>query len=260
MKLRLLLLVAGTLPAHVLAQSPAEPALPSPPSRTSIVQNDEREAAIQAHEAIVHAKWNICVDVQMVSLDEMKALDLISEFQSDDDQKIEVAWTKLQAMIKTKEGTLLGWPMVRMVDGDRATTESAVEKRYATEFTPPEDRTPPIPVDKPAVETALPSAFETRNVGVTLDVEARVLDDGKRVYRNVSPQRVELLEMEKNESPKAKDNTVVQVPQPKFGNTRTTQSLTIKSGQRFLLAVHKLGDSPNQVELCLVHAIFAKAE
>jgi hypothetical protein len=254
------LLIAGALSQIASAQTPAETTTSPAPSRAPVDQKAACEAAIQTHEAVVHAKWNICVDVQMVTLEEAKALDLITEFQSDDDQKIEVVWAKLQTMIKAREATLLGWPMVRMVDGDRATTESAVEKRYATEFTLPEDRTPPIPADKPAVETAIPSAFETRNVGVTLNVEARVLDDGKRVYLNVSPARVELLEMEKNESPKAKDNTIVQVPQPRFGNTRTTQSLTIKSGQRFLLAVHKLGDSPNQFELCLVHAIFAKAE
>ncbi|MEI9894580.1 MAG: hypothetical protein WDN28_12020 [Chthoniobacter sp.] len=69
---------------------------------------------------------------------------------------------------------------------------------------------------------ALTTAFETRNVGVTLEAEATVLDNGKRIHVSVVPQRVTLVEMEPNDTALPEKNIVVRIPQPLFSTAKTT--------------------------------------
>jgi hypothetical protein len=276
-RLALLLLALSALQACGFTQSATPAASPAPPEPTtaetslppsspsSKVAEDEWKAR---REATLNAKWNVCVDVQMVMTEEAKALELIPDLQSDDERKVESAWAKLQEMIKAKEATLLGWPMVRAVDGDRAVSETILEKRYPTEFEPPQEpqtfgppsAPPHLDPNKPVVENGLPTAFETRNIGVTLEVEAHVLGDGKRIHLDLVPQRVELLEMGKNESVLTKRNVIVQVRQPLFSTTKTTENVTLKNGQRLLIGVHKLAKPAGQIEFHIVHAVAAEAE
>jgi hypothetical protein len=234
--------------------------MPAPPSG----RDDWKARA----EAAIHSKWNICVDVQMVAMEEAKALDLIPDLQSEDRTKVEGAWAKIQAMIKAKEAILMGWPMVRSVDGMRSVSESIVEQRYPTEFEPQlplvsGNAAPPppgAPAEKPVMKNAIPTAFETRNVGVMLEVVATVLDEGRRVHLEIEPQRVELLEMEKNESVLANGKIIMDTPQPLFGRIEETQSLTLANGQRQLIGVHALAKPANYIELHLVRAVVTKSE
>ena len=118
MKITVLLLLAmGVLQAGSFGQTPPSP--PTPNS-TDVEARVRREEATRVEQERIHSKWNVCVDVQMVAMDEAKALDLMPDLQSDDEVKMEAAWTKIQVMIKVKDATLLGWPMVRAVDGDRS--------------------------------------------------------------------------------------------------------------------------------------------
>ena len=182
-------------------------------------------------------------------------------------------WVKIQGIIKDKKAILLAWPMVRTVDRNRSISESIVEKRNPTECEAP---LPPSPAPGPPVlpatpppasekllvdhEKAVPTGFETRNLGATLEVEATVLDEGKRVFLSLVPQRVELLEMESYQSSVAHGKMMVDTPQPIFGTTKTTLSFKVESGQRQLVGVHKLNKPANYVELHLVRAVVTKAE
>ncbi len=207
----------------------------------------------------------------MVSLEEAQALDLIPDLQSDDPAKADAACARVQAMIKSKQATLLAWPMVKLADGDRSTSETISEKRYPTEFEPPQEQaagpaatTPPMlpprtPADTPLPENIVGTTFETRNVGPTLEVEARVRDEGKRVYLNLVSQRVELIEMEKFENI-VTQHKVVQATQPLFADSKSTITLTVQSGQRQLIGVHKLGKPANQIEFHLVRAVVSKTD
>jgi hypothetical protein len=217
----------------------------------------------------------------MVAIEEGKALDLIPELQSGEQARVEAAWGKLQAMIRAREATLLGWPMVRAVDGDRSVSESILEQRYPTEFQPPlpaplEAAAPvargaaaaaPNPLvdakpadEKPTLKNIVPVSFETRNTGATFEVEATVLDEGKRVHLDLVPQRVELIAMEKNESVMDHGKTIVQALQPLFATSKTTTSLTMRNGERQLVGVHKLVKPAGYIELHLVRAVVTKSE
>ncbi len=269
-------------PEPASASSPAAAALKAPGDSVadSSVRKEAEDQWKARKEAAIHSKWNISVDVQMVAVEEGKALELIPDLQSGEQASVEAAWNKLQAMIKAKEAILMGWPMVRLVDTNRSVSESILEQRYPTEFQPPlpstpdaakppaeravSEQKPPVDqkpaADQPTMKNAVPTAFETRNLGTTLEVEANVLDEGKRVHLDLAPQRVELIAMEKNGSELDQGKTIVQTPQPLFGSSKTQQSLTVHNGERQLIAVHKLTKPAGYIELHLVRALVTKSE
>jgi hypothetical protein len=55
-------------------------------------------------------------------------------------------------------------------------------------------------------------------------------------------------------------NKVVAVTQPLFADSKSTITLTVQSGQRQLIGVHKLAKPPNQIEFHLVRAVVTKTD
>src|SRR5204862_3362121 len=108
---------------------------------------------------------------------------------------------KFQVVIRArnqKKGIdLLSAPRVTTKSGQRAVIEIVREFRYPTQFTPPQ--VPSITgggsgtgtVSISVVTPTTPTAFETRNTGVTLEVEPVVGPDGVTIDLNLVPQVVE---------------------------------------------------------------------
>jgi len=108
----------------------------------------------------------------------------------------------IRALNQKKGVDLLSAPKVTTKSGQRAVIEIVREFRYPTSFTPPQvpaiaatttTTNPllpaaPIPV---VVTPSTPKDFETRNTGVTLEVEPVVGSDGMTVDLNLVPQVVE---------------------------------------------------------------------
>jgi bla regulator protein BlaR1 len=80
------------------------------------------------------------------------------------------------------EVALISAPRVTTKSGQRAAIEITREFRYGVAFTP----------DQNYPDGLLPTSFETRNVGVTLEVEPAVSPDGASVDLQLVPQIVEL--------------------------------------------------------------------
>jgi general secretion pathway protein D len=104
----------------------------------------------------------------------------------------------IRALNQKKGIDLLSAPRVTTKSGQRAVIEIVREFRYPTQFQPPQ-----IPqtvgntsgqgtgaVSVPVTPTT-PTAFETRNTGVTLEVEPVVGPDGVTIDLNLVPQVVE---------------------------------------------------------------------
>jgi general secretion pathway protein D len=102
----------------------------------------------------------------------------------------------IRALNQKKGVDLLSAPKVTTKSGQRAVIEIVREFRYPTTFTPPQ-----VPsftggvtggTAPPAVVTpTTPQTFETRNTGVTLEVEPVVGPDGLTIDLNLVPQVVE---------------------------------------------------------------------
>ena len=201
------------------------------------------------------AQWNVRVEVMMVDIPQAKALALIPELR--DPGKIDEAFAQVLAAIDHCQANLIGYPAVQTLDGERAVVETVIEKRYPTEFQPSAPLQPPHPPSPPSLaplppppprpapapEAAIPADFETRNAGVTLEVEPHVLQNGEWIRVSLIPQRVVF---------QGFDNFANKVVQPRFFTAKTTTTVAVHNGQRCLLAVHKLPDS--QFELFILQA------
>src|SRR5437762_334415 len=103
----------------------------------------------------------------------------------------------IRALNQKKGIDLLSAPRVTTKSGQRAVIEIVREFRYATQYTPPQ--VPSITGGGSGTGTAsisvvtptTPTAFETRNTGVTLEVEPVVGPDGVTIDLNLVPQVVE---------------------------------------------------------------------
>ena len=102
----------------------------------------------------------------------------------------------MRALNQKKGVDLLSAPSVTTKSGQRAVIEIVREFRYPTEFDPP--HVPNINggaggavVNFVPVTPTTPTAFETRNTGVTLEVEPVVGADGETIDLNLAPQVVE---------------------------------------------------------------------
>src|SRR5437763_11926120 len=103
----------------------------------------------------------------------------------------------IRALNQKKGIDLLSAPRVTTKSGQRAVIEIVREFRYATQFTPPQ--VPNITgggggtgtVSISVVTPTTPTAFETRNTGVTLEAAPVVGPDGVTIDLNLVPQVVE---------------------------------------------------------------------
>ena len=192
--------------------------------------------------------WNVRIEALMVDMSQDKALALLPDLR--DPAKIDGAVTQILAAIDHKEAILTGFPLVQTLDGERGDSEAIQEQRYPTDFEPPSEPGVfgrPKPSPSPSLHNvAVPTAFETRSVGATLDVEPHVLQNGDWIrLSNIISRRVIFLGF---------DTLAANVTSPRFVNLSTSTSITLRNGQRRLIAVHKLPHVENQIELVILQA------
>jgi general secretion pathway protein D len=162
----------------------------------------------------------------------------------------------VRALNQKKGVDLLSAPKVTTKSGQRAVIEIVREFRYPTTFTPPQvpsisSSTQIVSGVVPVVVTpTTPQSFETRNTGVTLEVEPVVGPDGVTIDLNLVPQVVEFEGFINYGSPinAVGVNTVagisVSTPvrltdnvinQPIFSTRKVTTSVNVWDGQTVVL-------------------------
>lgn len=203
-------------------------------------------------------EWSITAECQMILVPQKIALGLIAELS--DDAKIDAAWPRVQQMIEQGQIESLASLVVKGRPGGKLIAETVEAMRYATEFDPPQ-----VP-DKLPHENALevlkawpvvgvtPTAFETRNVGQTLEMEASLSGDGNWLDVKVVPQHVRFLRWAKIDAGRLPNGERLSIEQPYFHTMKNNLELRLHNGQRVLLGVHKLPE-PDQkfYELFVLH-------
>lgn len=167
----------------------------------------------------------------------------------------------VRALNQKKGVDLLSAPRVTTKSGQRAVIEIVREFRYPTQFEPPQIpqtfgggiNTDTIGIGQGAsggtfpVTPTTPTAFETRNTGVTLEVEPVVGPDGVTIDLNLVPQVVEFEGFINYGSPIQTTSTNVLgitqtniltpniINQPIFSARKVTTSVSVWDGQTVVL-------------------------
>ena len=208
------------------------------------------------------ADYNLHLDIQMISLPTEDALPLIEALR--DEARIKEAVATLQVMLAKKKATLVGWPMVITKSGTRAVSESIDEIRYPTEFSFEGPEVAALkPEEKPAAPDAAapakkedtvvaPYAFQTRNVGVTFEVEPVFDPQTKRFEIQLAPQHVSFTGFEKHVVETDGRKTIVE--QPHFYTNKITTGLSVHDGDYVFLGAFRAAEPAGAMELFILHA------
>lgn len=150
----------------------------------------------------------------------------------------------LQESIDKGKATLVESVMVTARSGQRAKAESIHEYIYPTEY----DAGSFVHSEKSlgtATKQIAPQArnFETRNVGVTLEVDPVIGSDERIIDLNLAPELVYLTGKESWGKHEA-EGSAVEVLMPSFYTVKTTTQVTLVAGEYLLMSVQ----SPRNLE------------
>jgi hypothetical protein len=220
-------------------------------------------------------------DLLVVRIPEAVAVPLIPQLR--DRQRSAKATEEILELVSRKKATLVGWPIIATKSGVRAVAEQIEEFRYATEYSGserirttegrsseannPDAPAAPANAQNSAVSSsdprkiipvlkevdAVPCAFETRNIGVTLEIEAVVRDDGKTIDISLFPQHVTLLEMRRVEIEDQKSGRKTVVQQPQFLTNKISTVMDVQNGDYTLLGTFTLKKPEGTIELFILH-------
>ena len=201
------------------------------------------------------------VDVQMVSISPLHALDLVPRLR--DPRTIEAAVAKLQSMIAKKEATLLAWPVVWTPGGQMGTAETAEEKRYPTEPGAPAGIPqgfvmPPrlfsLPPWSNLLRGGVPVAIETRRTGPMIEVEPAVADDGRSIELNAMLQYVRCAGFARFVDGKFPGAIGNHIERAEFVVTRTVSPFLVATGRAVLAGCFYFQGKVPHVELFILRA------
>ena len=212
----------------------------------------------------------VVVDMQIVTMPAQAATPLIADLR--DPKKSDAAVAQIQQMLAKKEATLIAWPMLAMQPGQQSVAEDINEVRYASEFEPPsvkidpdysstaktEKKRPPVTLSLTEF-TPTPTAFETKNTGVTLQVEPTYNAADNSWTLQYAAQRVALTGYDKTTIEIKPAGTKVTVELPKFRSNKVTSTSTIASGKSILVGVFRAIATEGEMELFILRATAAPA-
>jgi len=149
---------------------------------------------------------------------------------------------KALALAKDGRAKLLETSVVMTRPGQKATVESIREVIYPAEYSPPGLPQAPPPPKQPLIRPDLYDAWETRNVGTTLEIEPSMAENGRNIDLRFVPEIVQLLRLEtfKEYVDQWGDASI---RMPVFGTWRLNTSVSLLAGQFEMVGV--INPKPN---------------
>lgn len=146
---------------------------------------------------------------------------------------------KAISLAKAGEGKILETCIVTGQSGQKFLLESIREEIYPTEYDPPElPGSPPAPRNEPPIHPSerAPTAFDTRNTGITFEVAASIEDHEKAIRLHLAPEIVTRLRLDS--LMELRDPWGVRsVSMPVFEAWRTNTTVTVVPGKFELVTV-----------------------
>ena len=192
-------------------------------------------------------RWFVRVELLVVAVPPETALPLLPDLH--DESKVDAAYTRIIAAIQRKEARLIDYPVTYSLSGEKADTETNFEKIYPTQFGSP------TAVGDPTKgrSDGMPTEFEKRNVGASLEVVSTVRNDGAWIELNLRAQSVEHDGADAYEYLKLPGITG-KVEQPRFYSNKDNACLIVRPGRRVLVGVHRSART-GEIELHLIQAL-----
>ena len=205
-------------------------------------------------------QWKVHSELQVVTLPEKAALALLPELR--DEGKIEAAWERIKTMISEGGATLAAAPIVVANSDEKGEAKQVEEVRYGLQFREPQvieslpksGATTPPDKEKMLGIAYGPTEFATRDVGISLTAEAAVSGDGQTLDLTAKTEHVWLLGWEEFEFGQTLSGEKIHVKQPKFARATADSFVTVRSGERTLLSVHRIPGEAGRMELFLLRA------
>jgi hypothetical protein len=264
----LAVLLISTLVAHSL---PAQEGKPKEKKKELTREEIAKLGGFEpAPDAAENVPGEVFIDLLVVSIPDSSAIPLIETLN--DSTKTETAYRKVLELLQSKKARLISWPTIRTKTGNRAVSENITEVRYAIEFDTNNNpagaaaagdeakkadaaaaaAAPPGPQAPPAVGV-MPTTFETRNAGITLEIEPVIMDNGKVIDMQYSAQHVQLLGWDPT-TVHEKDQVTVRIPQPRFHTNKVSSNSSLNAGQHALIGIFRSGDAKDETELFILRA------
>jgi Flp pilus assembly secretin CpaC len=200
------------------------------------------------------------IQVEFIEIPQEKMTELLSGPQkSGNDTELRA---KLQGLLKAGEAAMLETQMVTARSGQKASSESIHEYIYPTEYEPPAPPRKDGEEDRPAVfpmNPAIPTAFETRNVGSTLEVEPTIDTTGKMIDLRFLPELVYHTGNETWTEVTEGENTY-RIQMPNFYTIRFNTSVTLISGQPSMVAAASPKNDQGDADFSKKILVFVRAD
>jgi hypothetical protein len=159
------------------------------------------------------------------------------------ENKLEVDAAELrkvvQGWVKEDDAEIIRTSIIHARSGQRAQVESIEEVIYPTDYDPPE-----IPTTVTLEEAEAPvtppnaSAYQTRNVGTTVEVDPVISEDGQLIDLNLSPEMV--FRLDDIEWASASNGERLVTKHPLFYTMKATTQVTLKNGGYALIGTLQL--------------------
>ncbi len=250
-------------------------------------QGDKKDAFVKDPKATPNndeAILEVGILIEYIRLDHRTANQLIRDhaIRSANAQELR---DKLETMMDAKTATLEDTLWLRTLSGQRAKTESISERIYPTEYDPPEipsnagsvtaveakEKSDQVEADRQAdalnaklpptegvfpMTSANPTAFETRNLGVTLEIDPVVSSDSKSIDLNLAPEVVEELEKTHylREGFEHTAKGIDHIEMPTFYTRKITTQITVIPGNYNLLNIQRPHDGDDERILVFLRA------
>ncbi len=224
---------------------------------------------------------NVRIDLQMVSVSMADSLTLIPALR--DAKTASTGWDRLQEMLANGQATLIDWPILwvrnAMVEkrdgplgagglemppfmGSRSTSKNVEECRYPSDFGPPLGPQtviiPPIGPEEPIRPewegSLIPTAFETRDTGPTLELDASIEAEGRVVSVNLAAEYARLFGFRKWQKQASPIGIVGSVSTPEFVSSRVRNLLHVIHDRPTLVNVAVVPKPEPHVELSILRA------
>jgi hypothetical protein len=187
---------------------------------------------VPAQEPAAEPDKLLRIQVEWIAVESGAMTSLLREKPSSDTALRET----LQGWIEDGEAELVDTSLVTARSGQRAKVEAIQEQIYPTDYEAPRLLNPEAEKGSKTV-LVLPhaKAFETRNVGATLEVDPVLGADGRTVDLNLAPELVYLSGFDSWGNHEGEGGTV-EIRTPEFFTVKTTTQVVAVDGEYCLLS------------------------